>query len=101
MATSVQFHGMNRCYAAVPEIQGEPARFPDMFAFNNGIMTYSCWRPSPAEIAEIARTGEIWMAVRNGPQAMRTTFVGSRSNIRRDCAELGRLWARPLVKEAK
>ena len=97
MAECIEFTGINRHFnspLAEPEIDLIQDK-PDLYAFNNGIITYTRWRLSPEEIMEIAKTGEVWLAVRNGAQPMRPTWLGSMSNVMRSCLDYGRPWRRP------
>lgn len=93
MARSIRFDGINRHFVTPLD---DPADHdngkPDIFGYQNGIITYSCWQLTPEELAEINRTGQVWMAVRNGEQPMRPTWMGSLSSIKRQCLDFGRFW---------
>ena len=94
MAISVPFDGHNRHFSTPVDPDDVIHGKEDMFGFQNGIITYSCWKLTPAELAEIARTGEVWMAVRNGADPMRSTWMGSLSSIKRACLDYGPFWKR-------
>jgi hypothetical protein len=96
MAESIPFEGANRRLVSPmhePEVDLINDK-PDMFGFNNGIITYTRWQLTPEEITEIAKTGEVWVATRDGVNPMRPTWVGSFSTIKEMCLGYGRFWKR-------
>lgn len=100
MAESIQFDGMNRHFQtppADPEVDLLSGA-PDMFGYNNGVLTFTRWKLSSEEMEEIIRTGEIWLAVRTGTRPIQPHWLGSLSFIKQACADFGRLWrAKPKV----
>jgi hypothetical protein len=95
VGVSIQFEGMNREYITPPENLAEDGPDngkPNMWGFNNGVISYTRWKLSPEEIAEIVRSGEVWMAARVGTRAMQPHWVGSLSFIKRACADFGKMW---------
>lgn len=95
MAESIQFEGANRHFVT-PLLAPEDHfnGIEPMWGFTNGVLTFTRWELTPDEIMEIAKTGEIWMAVRCGPRPMQPHWVGSLSFIKRACADFGGLWGR-------
>ncbi len=61
MATAVGFEGANTVYRA-PRGMSQ-AECYDLQSFADGEQIISCWRLTRAEIAEIARTGVVWLSV--------------------------------------
>jgi hypothetical protein len=96
MAKCVTFDGANRHFLAIPMEKGDFGLNPqpEMFGFSNGIITYSRWKLTPEEAAEIAKTGEVWIAVRCGQRPMQAHWLGSISTIKAQCLDFGRFWKR-------
>lgn len=94
MADSIEFDGMNRRYETSPVNPEEDGSLgdPPMFAYTNGVVAFTRWKLSAEELAEIAETGEVWLAVRSGKRPMQPHWVGSLAFIKRACADLGGLW---------
>ena len=59
MASGVGFEGANRVYQAPP---GD-TNCVDLETYANGEQVISCWRLSEDEIAEVVRTGVVWVSV--------------------------------------
>jgi hypothetical protein len=96
MAESIPFDGFNRRYVT-PMHEGDVINsVPDMFGYTNDIVTYTRWKLTPEELAEIAATGEVWLVSRNGKGSMRPTWVGSARSILLQCLSQGRIWNRKL-----
>jgi hypothetical protein len=94
MAVSIEFDGINRRYETPPENPDEDriALSPPMFGYSNGILAFTRWKLSPEELTEIAKTGEVWLAVRCGRRPMQPHWLGSLSHIKQACADFGGLW---------
>lgn len=57
MATPVGFEGANKLYS------GEAADVHDLEVFADDNQIISCWRLSPEELVEVAKTGVVWVSV--------------------------------------
>jgi acyl-ACP thioesterase len=108
MAECIPFDGINKHFVPphMPEEEFGPHPRPQMWGYSNGIVTYTRWELTPEEVMEIAKTGEVWIVSRNGKEAQRPTWVGSRSTIKQMCADFGRLWKRrqpqvPLIEDKR
>lgn len=60
MANGVGFEGANHVFQAPP---GD-TNCVDLETFTDGTQVISCWRLSEEELAEVARTGVVWLSVR-------------------------------------
>lgn len=99
MAKSIEFTGINRIYSAPLEEGDEIPACDPMFAFNNGAISMTRWKLSDEELAEINRTGEVWLAVRSGRRPMQPHWLGSMSDMKRKCLDFaGGIWFRWPVK---
>ena len=109
MAESIPFDGYNKHFVPKPAAAGDergicPTMGTDMFGYDNGVVCYTRWELTPDEVMEIAKTGEAWIASRNGKLAQRPTWVGSRTTIKQMCADFGKMWKRrrptvPLIED--
>ena len=99
MAKCIPFEGHNRRFE-VPLQAGDllPSMLP-MFGYNNKVLTFTRWKLTEAELEEINRTGEIWMAARTGARPMQPHWLGSLSWIKFCCAEMGGLWKKTKPSE--
>ena len=68
MATPVEFSEQNDVLGPKPGTESWVAPLPiyrQGLSFDNGVrhdqLVVSCWEPTPEELAEIARTGRIWL----------------------------------------
>ena len=66
MSQAVGFEGANVLYRA-PESMSQEECY-DLQAFTDGAQIISCWRLTQEELAEVARTGVVWLSVRGGVQ---------------------------------
>ena len=98
MAESVKFTGANqvRLPRMFCEEDGLDVGPRPIYVFETGCttMTFSAWRLSEEELAEIGRTRLVWRAQRTVGAKIPATYVGSRSYIIRECAEFGGIWNR-------
>lgn len=95
MAESIEFEGINRQFQTPvenPEEDGPFLNLPPMWGYNNGTLTFTRWQLTPEEIMEIAKTGEVWLAVRTGTRPMQPHWLGSLSFIKERCSDFGGLW---------
>lgn len=90
LADNYPFPGANKVFEDKDKKDlGEHPLRPDMWTFFNGLTTFSRWKLSPEELAEINRTGEIVLAqVTGGNNPMAQTFIGSERNVRIATMEL-------------
>lgn len=83
MADPIQFPGSNLLLCAPdeqPNIQSLPA-------YCNKVTTTTCWKLSEAELAEINKTGEVYLTVLGHLHP--PVLVGSESFIRQQTADYG------------
>lgn len=66
----------------------------DMPTFTNGTCSVSCWKLSPAEVAEINATGRVFLAVLSG-RTQPPVFVGDEATVRAVVADCGGAWKAP------
>ncbi len=83
MAYGVNFTGSNVTLKA-PHGRDDVS---DLHIFRNRGMVVSCWELEPEEIAEVAKTGRIFLSVM-GP-TMAPSFVGTESVMRSFTADFG------------
>lgn len=77
MANSVDFAGSNRVLVSPPGRDD----VSDLHTFTNGKVSVSCWEFTPEELAEIARTGKVYLSVFFG-ESQPPVFVGTRDRVR-------------------
>lgn len=90
MASAVQFDGANRILRARP---GQEETVSDLHTFNNGRCSVSCWELSPEEIAEVQRTGRIYLSVFFG-ETQPPVFVGGEEEVCSLVVDYGGVWRR-------
>jgi hypothetical protein len=84
MGHPIKFDGANALLAApsgAENVDGLPV-------FRNGICCVSCWALSPDEVAEIARTGRIFITVLAG-KTQPPVFAGGEEETRELIADYG------------
>lgn len=91
MAHAIDFPGSNFTFTAPPGRDD----VSDLHTFRqpNGPSNVSCWQLTPEELAEVNRTGCIWLSVMSG-RAFFPTFVGSESVCRSVVVDYGPVWTR-------
>lgn len=89
MGAPVQFEGANMLLRA-PE---GAENVSDMHTFTNGICSVSCWELSADELAEINRTGRIYLSVFSG-RTQPPVFVGDEEAVRSIVVDFGGVWRR-------
>jgi hypothetical protein len=67
MANPVDFEGANFVYRAPDRVPQNECS--DLSCFVNEVQTISCWRLTKAELAEVQRTGVVWLSVWGHPIA--------------------------------
>lgn len=87
MARGVDFDGSNVVYKA-PEGREDVA---DLHVFANGKALVSCWELTPEELAEVNRTGRVFLSVLSG-RVFYPSYVGSESSVRALVADYGPIW---------
>ncbi|AXQ68758.1 metal-dependent phosphohydrolase [Caulobacter phage CcrPW] len=63
MADPIDFCGRNKVLNPAP---GTEDYVRPLFVHGNGIENISCWKLTPEEAAEVARTGEVWFSIASG-----------------------------------
>lgn len=63
MASPIRFCGYNKVLNPAP---GTEDTVQPLYVHGNGIENISCWKLTPAELAEINRTGEMWFSIASG-----------------------------------
>lgn len=61
MASAVGFEGANIVFRA-PEGMSQEECY-DLQSFSDGQQVISCWRLSAEELAEVAKTGVVWLSI--------------------------------------
>lgn len=91
MALAVPFAGANFTFKAPPDRDD----IGDLHTFRqpNGPCNVSCWELTEEELAEVNRTGRIFLSVASG-RVFYPSFVGSESSVRRLVVDYGVPWDR-------
>ncbi|OJX99088.1 MAG: hypothetical protein BGP07_03245 [Rhizobiales bacterium 63-22] len=89
MATSINFPGSNM--TLMPP--GGAENIDPLHTFTNGVCSVSCWQLSAEEIAEVARTGRIFLTVLSG-RTQPPVFIGSEEAVRSVVVDFGDVWVR-------
>lgn len=91
MAEAIPFPGANFVFAA-PEGRDD---IVDLHTFRqpNGPANVSCWHLTAEELAEINRTGCVFLSVMSG-RLFFPAFVGSESTVRALVVDCGAVWER-------
>lgn len=89
MGFPVQFEGANVLLRA-PE---GAENVSDMHTFTNGMCSVSCWELSPEELAEVNRTGRVYLSVFSG-RTQPPVFVGDEATVRSVVVDFGGVWRR-------
>lgn len=89
MGIPVQFSGANMLLRA-PE---GAENVSDMHTFTNGICSVSCWELSAEDLAEINRTGRIFLSVFSG-RTQPPVYVGDEKSCRSIVVDFGGVWRR-------
>lgn len=86
MGHPIDFDGANAT------LYGGQENVADMRVFRNGLCCVSCWALSPAEVAEVARTGKVFISVFSGA-TQPPIFAGGEEQTRGLIADYG-VWKR-------
>lgn len=89
MANAIKFAGANRMLLPPQGAENVDA----LHTYTNGICSVSCWELSPDELAEVLRTGRVFLTVLSG-QTQPPVFVGSEDVVRSVVVDYGGVWAR-------
>lgn len=101
MATSVPFNPNNKIYERPLDEGEEIGNTGPLYAYNNGVLSMTCWQLSPEELEEVCKTGQVWLAVRTANRAMRPTWLGSYLEMKRQTLDFaGGIWFKPGHKQA-
>ncbi|WP_454287102.1 hypothetical protein [Rhizobium arsenicireducens] len=90
MAEAIRFAGANMVLGA-PEGQEETCS--DLYTYTNGACSVSCWQLSADELAEVNRTGRIFLSVFSG-RTQPPVFVGDEEAVRGLVVDYGGVWAK-------
>lgn len=93
MGRPVSFPGANRTLG--PPAGADEISVSAMPIFGNGAHCVSCWELDPDEIAEVLRTGRVFLTVVSGP-SQPPVYVGCEEDTRRLVADWG-VWRRPAT----
>lgn len=88
MSAPIKFKGHNRVLSPPP---GSENVLP-LPIFRNGKCCVSCWELTQEELAEINRTGRVYVSIFSG-KTQPPVFVGSETTVREVVADYG-LWKR-------
>lgn len=91
MADAVYFDGANMRLGPPPGAEN----VGDLYTFTNGYCSVSCWQLSPAEIAEINRTGRVFVSVLSG-RTQPPLFVGGEAEVRSVVVDYGGVWPKAV-----
>lgn len=64
-----------------------------LHTYTNGTCSVSCWELTQDEIAEVLRTGRVFLTVLSGT-TQSPVFVGSEESVRSVVVDYGGVWAR-------
>lgn len=89
MAEAVYFEGANTKLG--PPKGSE--NVSDLYTYSNGLCSVSCWQLSADELAEINRTGRVFVSVLSG-RSQPPVFLGSEEEVRSLVVDYGGVWKR-------
>ncbi len=89
MAEAADFPGTNFTFAA-PEGRED---ISDLRIFTNGHANVSAWRLTDEELADVNRTGCVFLSVLSG-RTFYPVYLGSEESVRRLVADYGPVWTR-------
>lgn len=89
MGHPVNFQGAN---VVLNPPKGDDSVQP-LHTFTNGVFCVSCWELSPEELAEVNRTGRVFLSIMSG-RTQHPAFVGSEDAVRSLVVDFGGVWAR-------
>lgn len=91
MAHAINFLGSNFTFAAPPDRDD----ICDLHTFRqpDGPCNVSCWELTPEELAEVNRTGRVFLSVMSG-RTFYPALLGSESVVRSVVIDCGSLWKR-------
>ena len=91
MAQAIDFVGSNFTFVAPPGRND----IGDLHTFrqHDGPCNVSCWKLTPEEIAEVSRTGCVFLSVMSG-RSFPPVFVGSEEAVRSVVIDSGKVWSR-------
>lgn len=96
MGQPVDFVGTNVSFGPSPGTEGYVG---SLRAFDNGTAIVEAWEFSPEEMAEIQRTGRVYMSILS--RSLAPIFVGSEAMVREVVADLGGVWARETTEDTR
>lgn len=91
MGEPIDFHGANRKLLP-PKGSDTMGELP---TYTNGICSVSCWKLTPREVAEINRTGRVFLAIMSG-ETQPPVFVGDEESVRSVVAGTGGAWTKGI-----
>ncbi|NSY10818.1 hypothetical protein G6L14_02155 [Agrobacterium vitis] len=90
MAQPVKFDGANMVLRAPA---GQEETVFDLYTFTNGACSVSCWELSAEELAEVNRTGRVFLSVFSG-RSQPPVFIGNEEAVRSIVVDYGGVWKR-------
>jgi hypothetical protein len=93
MASAVSFPGANMVLRAPA---GQEETVSDLHTFTNGLCSVSCWELSPEELAEVSRTGKVFISIFSG-RTQPPVFVGDEEAVRSLVVDYGGVWKKGAV----
>lgn len=88
MSQPVEFEGHNIVLAPPPGSENVGS----LPIFRNGVCCVSCWQLTETELADVVRTGRIFLSIFSGA-TQPPVYVGSEDTVREVCADYG-VWKR-------
>ena len=88
MSAPIKFNGYNRILNPPPDSEN----VLPLPIFRNGKCCVSCWQLTKEELAEINRTGRVYISIFSG-ETQPAVYVGSETTVREVVADYG-LWKR-------
>jgi hypothetical protein len=89
MANAIDFAGSNRKLLPPQGAENVEA----LHTYTNGMCSVSCWELTQEELAEVIRTGRVFLTVLSGT-TQPPVFVGSEDIMRSFVVDYGGVWAR-------
>lgn len=86
MARGVDWPGANLKLG--PPRGMDETQVTSLHVFTNGVTVVSCWELSDEEMAEVIKTGRVFLSIMSG-KTMYPAFVGSESEVRAMIADYG------------
>lgn len=86
MGTGVDWPGANKSLGPPPGKDESQVR--TLRVFSNGVECVSCWQLDEEELAEVVRTGKVFVSIFSG-SSQPPVYVGSETSVREMSADYG------------